>query len=113
VIGRRDFIFTIGYDGSTAVVDGALRRRYGSLGTLELAEQGLFKQAVSAAIYELSTAPAAGLMPAVPTVAGPLAQVLERYNARAAQKLGSVEELKRVFGVHEVPAGITRTRVIG
>lgn len=108
MIGRRDFIFTIGYDGSTAVVDGALRRRYGSLGTLELAEQGLFKQAVSAAIYELSAAP-----PAVPTVAGPLAQVLERYNARAAQKLGSVEELKRVFGVHEVPAGITRTRVIG
>jgi len=109
VIGRKDFIFTIGYDGSTAVVDGTLRRRYGSLGTLELAEQGLFKQAVSAAIHDLSAATPAG----PPPPAGPLVQVLERYNARTAQKLASVEELKRVFGVHEVPAGITRTRVIG
>lgn len=109
MIGRKDFIFTIGYDGSTAVVDGTLRRRYGSLGTLELAENGLYKQAVSAAIYEA----AAGSAAAGPGSAGLLEQVLARYNSRAAQKLASVEELKRVFGVHEVPAGITRTRVIG
>jgi len=104
VIGRKDFVFTIGYDGSTAVVDGALRRRYGSLGTVQLAEQGLFKQAVCSAVYDAAEDPAAG--------SEPLRKVLEVYNSRAEVKLASVEELQRVFGVFEVPEGITRLRFI-
>jgi hypothetical protein len=99
VISRKDFVFTIGYDGSTAVVDGGLKRRFGSLNTSELAEKGLFKQALCSAVYD-------GAEEA-------LNLVLERYNARAEHKLAHVEELKRMFGVFEVPEGIARVMVIG
>jgi hypothetical protein len=99
MIGRKDFMFTIGYDGSTAVVDGSLKRRFGSLGTTQLSEKGLLKQALCSAVFE-------GREEA-------LSLVLERYNARAEHELSSVEELKRMFGVFEVPQGIARVLVIG
>jgi hypothetical protein len=102
VIGRKDFVFTIGYDGSTAVVDGGLKRRFGSLGTEELAEKGFFKQALCSAVFEGA---AAGEDPR-------LQKILELYNAGAEHKLGQAEELKRMFGVFEVPQGITRVLVI-
>jgi hypothetical protein len=99
MISRKDFVFTIGYDGGTAVVDGSLRRRFGSLSTDQLAEQGLYKQALCSAVFE-------GRLEAV-------SRVLELYNARAEHKLAHVEELRRMFGVFEVPQGITRTLVVG
>jgi hypothetical protein len=92
-------VFTIGYDGNTAVVDGSLKRRFGPLSTVELAEQGLFKQALCSAVFE-------GREDA-------LNQVLERYNQRTEHKLAHAEELKRMFGVFEVPQGISRVLVIG
>ncbi len=99
MIGRRDFVFTIGYDGGTAVVDGSLKRRFGALSTVELAEKGLFKQALCSAVFEGREE---GLV-----------QVLESYNARTEHKLAGVEELRRMFGVFEVPQGITRVLVVG
>ncbi len=99
MIGRKDFVFTIGYDGGTAVVDGSLKRRFGPLSTVELAEKGLFKQALCSAVFE-------GREEA-------LGQVLDGYNARAQHKLAGVEELRRMFGVFEVPLGITRVLVVG
>ena len=99
MIGRADFLFTIGYEGNTAVVDGNLKRKYGRYTTEQLAAEGLFKQALSSAIYDQAGQSA-------------LEKVLEAYNAQAEQKLGSVEELKRIFGVFEVPAGIARVLVI-
>lgn len=51
MISREDFIFTIGYDGSTAVVDGKARKEYGKLGTMQLAEKGLYRAAYSSALY--------------------------------------------------------------
>jgi hypothetical protein len=106
VIGRADFVFTIGYEGNTAVVDGSLKQKYGRYDTERLAKEGLFKQALCSAVYELSVKSAgadAGRL---------LEKVLEIFNAQAEQKLGSVEELKRIFGVFEVPAGIARVLVI-
>jgi uncharacterized protein YnzC (UPF0291/DUF896 family) len=50
MLSREDFIFTIGYDGPAAVIDGQAKRRYGSLSTRELAEKGLFRAAYSSAI---------------------------------------------------------------
>ena len=99
MISRKDFVFTIGYDGGTAVVDGSLKRRFGSLATFELAEKGLFKQALCSAVFEGQEEG--------------LSRVLELYNARAEHKLAHVEELKRMFGVFEVPQGITRVLVVG
>ena len=51
MLSREDFVFTIGYDGPTAVVDKNAKRKYGKLSTLELAEQGFFRAAYSSAVY--------------------------------------------------------------
>ena len=103
MISRQDFIFTIGYEGNVAVVDGALKRRYGSLSSDQLAEKRLYKQAICSAVYEECSSGSAGEA---------LKRVLEIYNRNAARKIVSVEELKRTFGVLEVPEGIARVTVI-
>jgi hypothetical protein len=51
MLPREDFIFTIGYDGPSAVVDSQAKRRYGPLSTAELANRGLFRAAWSSAVY--------------------------------------------------------------
>jgi len=103
LISRRDFIFTIGYEGNMAVVDGTQKKRYGSLSTEQLAEKQMYKQAICSAVYEQSSAKEG---------VEPLQRVLEIYNRNAEIKIGSVEELKRTFGVHEVPEGIAKVTVV-
>jgi hypothetical protein len=51
MLSREDFIFTIGYDGPAAVVDGQAKKRYSSLSTGELAEKGLYRAAYSSAVF--------------------------------------------------------------
>jgi hypothetical protein len=51
MLSRGDFVFTIGYDGPAAVVDGQAKKRYSRLSTRELAEKGLFRAACSSAIW--------------------------------------------------------------
>ena len=51
MLPREDFIFTIGYDGPSAVVDKQAKRKYAKLSTRELAEKGLFRAAYSSAVY--------------------------------------------------------------
>ena len=96
---RADFVFCLGYDGSSAIVDVRLQRRYGPLGPRELAEAGLFKQALCAALFDGDEAGRA--------------EVLSLYNnARAVNPIGSVAELERLYGVSGVPEGVTKVTVI-
>jgi predicted adenine nucleotide alpha hydrolase (AANH) superfamily ATPase len=106
LISRGDFVFTIGYEGNTAVVDGAMKKRHGSLSTIELAEKQLYKQAVCSAVYEEATQ-----QDGDPGEEA-LQRVLEIYNKDTARKIGSVEQLQRTFGVYEVPEGIGKVMVI-
>lgn len=117
MISRGDFVFTIGYEGNTAVVDGAMKRRHGSLSAAELAGLGLYKQALCAAVYDEAAA-VAGRPPSrksggeVRATAAVLEEILEIYNRHQEHKLGSVEDLKRLFGVFEVPEGVGKVLVI-
>jgi hypothetical protein len=95
---REDFVFCIGFEGSTAIVDGRMRSRYGSLSSAALAEEGLFKQAVCSALYNGRTEE--------------LEAILSIYNARTRHPVGSVEELKRTYGTFGVPEGVTRISII-
>ena len=103
MISRQDFVFTIGYEGNIAVVDGTLKKRYGSLSTEQLAEKQLYKHAVCSAVYEESSSKESG---------GALQTVLEIHNRNAEKRIAGVEELKRTFGVHQVPEGIAKVTVI-
>jgi hypothetical protein len=98
VMRRADFVFCLGYDGSTAIVDGRLQRRYGSFGFRELADAGLFKQALCAAIYDGDEEG--------------LGEVVARYNARTAHPVAGVAELERLYGVSGVPEGVTKVTII-
>lgn len=95
---REDFVFCIGFEGSTAIIDGRMLRRHRSSTTRQLAEAGLFKQAVCSAVFNDSAAE--------------LDEVLALFNARTQAPMRSVEELKRTFGVAGVPEGVKKIAVV-
>ncbi len=95
---RADFVFCLGYDGSAAIVDGRLQRKHGSSGFRELAEAGLFKQALCAALFDGDEAGRE--------------TVLARYNAGTTHPVGTVAELERLYGISGVPEGVTKVTVI-
>jgi len=84
MLSREEFVFTIGYDGPAAVVDGQAKRQYSSLSTEELAEKGLFRAAYSSAIWSKNPKE--------------LEKVLEIYN-KAAISTVHESSLQRLFGV--------------
>jgi hypothetical protein len=96
MLPREDFVFTIGYDGPAAVVDGQAKRRYGSLSTSELAEKGLFRAAYSSAIYANSKEE--------------LQTVVDIYNKIAGGALTVNSPLERLFGVF--PIDVKRSIVL-
>jgi hypothetical protein len=51
MLKKQDFVFTIGYDGPSAVVDGQAKKQFGGMSALELANKGLFRAAYAAALY--------------------------------------------------------------
>ncbi len=86
MISREDFIFTIGYEGSTAVVDGKARKEFGRLSTMELAEKGLYRAAFSSALY--SSKPEE------------IKAFIDFFNAKAGTSYSEVSQLSRLFGVY-------------
>ncbi|MDR1306964.1 MAG: hypothetical protein LBK74_05280 [Treponema sp.] len=98
MLSRADFVFTIGYDGPSAVVDGQARKHYGSLSTVELAEKGLFRAAYSSAVYARIPASAETRAPGGDGDNEEIATVIQLYN-RAAGTSYKPEDLPRLFGV--------------
>ena len=84
---RDDFIFTIGYEGSTAIVDKALRTKYGRFTSIQLYEKGLLKPAVASAIYEKNSGNDSDLV-----------QLLERLRADLGEEMDE-QKLRRIYGI--------------
>lgn len=95
MLSREDFVFTIGYDGPSAVVDGQAKKLYSSLSTKELAEKGLFRAAYSSAIWSKDPKE--------------LETVAEIYN-KATNSSVPQSSFQRLFGVF--PADVTRSVVL-
>ena len=95
MLSREDFVFTIGYDGPLAIIDGQARRRYGSLSTKGLIEKGLFRAAYSSAVYSKD--------------AEEVRLVAEAYNRLTGASI-DVNTLDRLFGVFLVE--VTRSMVL-
>lgn len=49
---QNEFVALIGYDGTSAIIDGEFARKYGKKSALELAELGYYRAAVCATIYQ-------------------------------------------------------------
>ena len=88
MLSREDFVFTIGYDGPSAVVDSQAKKQYGSLSTKELAEKGLFRAAYSSALYSKNS--------------GEIQEVVDIYNKTAGTSYTVNSPLDRLFGVFPV-----------
>jgi hypothetical protein len=91
---RDDFVFTIGFEGNTAVVDARSRKQYRGHDTMQLAQAGLYRQAFCSALFSGNESEMAEL----------LAFMASNTRFDASTPLA----LKRLFGVFEVPDGITR-----
>jgi len=92
---RNAFVFCIGYNGGTAIVDRKLEAQYGRLGTRELFAQGLYKPAVASAIFAKNDTD--------------LQWLRQEYSRVTGRELRDVDALKRTVGVGEVYDPIQRT----
>ena len=91
---RSEFVFTIGFQGDAAVVDRRAQRRYGKLGTMELAGEGLYRAAFCSAIFS-----------------GVEAE-MNAFVRFFAEKTGmdglTADRLKGLFGVYTVPSEVKK-----
>jgi tetratricopeptide (TPR) repeat protein len=85
---RRDFIFTIGYNGQKAVIDTSSKRKLGHLSTSELAKRGFFRAAVASAIYSNNRRE--------------LEEVADIYNIIIDGKKYEPDDLLKLFGVPRI-----------
>ena len=95
---REDFVFCIGYEGNAAIVDGRLRARNAGRSTRELAEAGLYKQALCSAYWSRKPEE--------------LEEVLQVYNSRTEHPVSSSAELSRIYGISGIPEGAAKIKVI-
>ena len=89
---REEFIFTIGYQGNTAVIDGRTRKKNSGASFRELAEKGFYKAAYCAVLDSGDEAA--------------LAEFVSLFNSRVPGRPYTSDELSRLFGVYGVPQGI-------
>ena len=92
---RNAFVFCIGYNGGTAIVDRKLEGQFGRLPTRALFEKGLYKPAVASAIFAKSDED--------------LEWIRQEYSRITGRELRDIDALKRTVGVGEVYQAIQRT----
>lgn len=97
-MNRDDFIFTIGYQGGIAIVDGQSKKKYGKLSLDELIENKLYKSAFRCALFSDDT--------------GGLERVAAAYRAESGRDDVTIETLKRLFGVFSAADEDVKTKVI-
>ncbi|MBN1243089.1 MAG: hypothetical protein JXA15_10345 [Spirochaetales bacterium] len=89
MLSREDFLFTIGYDGESAIVDGKARSAYGKLGTMDLARKGLYRAAYSSALRSGK--------------ASEMEEFIAYFSALTGGAYRNSADMSRLFGVEEHP----------
>ena len=106
---REDFIFTIGYQGNSAIIDGQAKKNYGKLSTLELAENGLYKPAFCSAVYSGNPEE---MDQFIKLFSYKMQDPAASGGKEKKQRHLPLEDLKRTFGVFGVPEGIEKVIII-
>ncbi|GAB6277687.1 MAG: hypothetical protein SAMD01599839_22270 [Rectinema sp.] len=86
MISRDDFIFCIGYDGDTAIVDGKAKKEFSHLSSAELAEKGLYRAAFASALYSKKPEE--------------MKAFIDLFNKKAGTQYTESSQLSRLFGVY-------------
>ena len=95
---REDFVFAVGYDGDTAIIDRKARKRYAKFSTAQLAEVSLYRAAFCSAVFSGDSRE--------------LQLVLDAYNQGEGAAYAVPDDLKRLFGVYEVRTDIQKTKAL-
>ena len=95
---REEFVFSIGFQGESAIVDGKARKENKSLDTAKLAEKGLFRAAFCSALFDDSV--------------DDMKLVLDVYNRQSGSEMETVDDMKKLLGIYTVPDGIKKVTVI-
>lgn len=93
-----DFKFTIGYNGSDAVVDKQAERGGAKSSVKELTDKGYYKPAFCTALYNNDEE---GIQ-----------YIMDTYNKVSGSSYHTLIQLKRLFGVYAVPETISRAKRI-
>ena len=94
----QEYMFTIGFSGNTAIVDGAAMKKYGNLGIDELVDRGLFKPALAAAFFTNDTKA--------------LDRIREAYNRAAGTNFEDHAQILRVFGLEQALENPEKVKVL-
>lgn len=94
MLKREDFVFCVGYQGDSALVDSRAKKKYRKFSTKQLLEEGLFRAAFSSAVYDRNEAE--------------MTMVIEVYNAASGANLQEPEDMKRLLGIFSVPEDISK-----
>jgi len=86
MIARDDFVFCIGYDGDTAIVDGRAKKEFGRLSTMELAEKVLYRAAFASALYSKKPEE--------------MKAFIDFFNEKAGTRYTESAQLSKLFGVY-------------
>jgi hypothetical protein len=95
---QQEYMFTIGFSGNTAIVDGAAMKKYGKLGFDELVGQGLYKPALGAAFFSGDTEA--------------LNRIVVAYNSAAGTNFEGPDQIMRVFGLEPAPENLEKVKIL-
>lgn len=95
---RDEFVFSVGFQGEAAIVDGKARKENKKLNTTELAEKGLFRAAFCSALFGDSD--------------DEMKFVVNAYNEKSGTNMDTVDEMKKMLGIYAVPDGIKKITVV-
>jgi len=95
---REEFVFSIGFQGESAIIDGKAKKENGKLSTKELADKGLYRASFCSALYAGSE--------------DEMKIVLDSYNKQSGGELSSIDDMKKLLGIYTVPDGIKKISVI-
>ena len=95
---RDDFVFCIGYMGGVAIIDKDAKSKYSNFSTSQLLEKGLYRSAFCSAMYDNSQEDEEA--------------VLFTVNKNSKTSFSSIAQLKRLYGVFEVPENLSKIKVL-
>lgn len=95
-MNRHDFVFTIGYDGSTAIVDRKTQRKYRNATAAQLLAAGLYRQAFCAALFDEQ-----------------LQDFVAEFRDATGIAVADADAIKRLFGVFDVPDSVKNIMAVG
>ena len=93
-----DFMFAIGYQGISAIVDKNAKKQYGKLTAKQLSEKGLFKSAFCGALFDEDNVKQE--------------EIISIYSKMSGETISSIDSMKRLLGVFEVPSNISKVTYV-